>query len=309
MRPSIPLNRRFRLLLLTLLLAFGSGPAALAHAAPDGNARIATWLFAQQVGAQHTICVGDDVQLRVLVIKQVDVPGRGLVPYRLAGQTITAHTIGDAGTVSPGSARTVASANPPGAAYFSFHAERAGTASVIFNATVDPRVFLGLSIGGQALKTDLTLTVEDCKYRLTTLSTWRVPGEANLTFVARISIAGMVEDGGGHYSGTARVQWTASAGVVGDCSGTVPPDSQATATVQVVGRNDLVLNLLYDTANVPLVVDCKETGGTRDVTVTPDEVETNYPILGGRSTLGQILRGPEDQPGTIKIRLTRASGE
>lgn len=311
---AMRLARRRLWVVVTLALAIGSAgqtQTPLAQAAPPGDASIGIWLTAEQVGAKHTICPGDQVVIRVMVLKKVEVEGRGPVLGRLPGVEVGASVVGqsDVGRVSPAKNSTSLKSDPVGATYFTFAAEKPGTVAVVFKGKVNVLAVLGLELSSNTVKADVTLTVEDCKYQISAISRWRVPGEAHLTLVARIKIAGMVEDGGGHYRGTARVQWIVFAGQVGDCTGTLPPDSQAEATGQVFGPDEFVVDVSYDTAIVPLAIDCKGAGGNMEFPLTPDPVTLTVPTTGGNETLAQILRGPEDTPGTVVIIVKRAKGQ
>jgi hypothetical protein len=264
----------------------------------------------QPVGARRTLCVGDEIQLRALVYQRVGQEG----DYALGtvvGIPITGAVVGSGGvgSLSPGSTTTRLNANPPGAAYFGFKAEKPGTVILTFQARVNRVAVFGLELRGDTLKTETLLQIEDCKYRVSLNSRWQVPGEANLALRARVSFAGMVEDGGGHYSGTARVQWVVVAGQVGDCQGTLPPDSTASLTGQVYGPDEFVIDVDFDPAQVPIQVDCRGTGGTRTVEITPAPVTFIVPATGGNLTLVQELRGPPTPPGQVSIRVQRAAGQ
>ena len=307
---SVPSAARRWLALIVVALALGASGLSAAQAAPGGAGNITAWLQAEQVGARRTLCVGDTVQVRVRVLTRVGVEG-SYAWGRVLGINIAAAVVGSGGvgSISPPSSQTSASSNPPGAVYFAFKAEKTGTVIVAFRGRVNAVTFLGLPVSGDVIRTQILFQVEDCKYRFTAMSRWRVPGEANLSLVARIVIAGLVEDGGGHYRGTARVQWFTAASQVGDCSGTLPPDSQAEVTGQVYGPEEFVIDIDFDTANIPLSIDCQGAGGNMTVPVTPSAVTFTLPATGGDFSDQQILKGPENTPGTITVHVQRATGQ
>jgi hypothetical protein len=230
---------------------------------------------------------------------------------QLAGVEVAASIVGSGGvgSISPPSSYTSLTSHPPGAAYFSFKAEKPGSVIVAFNAHISTLTFLGRPVTGNTIGTQRLLTVEDCKYRVSLFSRWRVPGEAPVTILAKVHIAGMVEDGGGHYSGTARVQWAAQAGAVGDCQGSLLPDSQATVTGQVYGPEELVVDVNYDTSSAPINIDCDGVSGTMPYTLTPDPLTFSVSASGGQLTLAHLLRGPGDIPGTVVVIVKRAQGQ
>jgi hypothetical protein len=196
---------------------------------------------------------------------------------------------------------------PPATTYFTFKAENPGTVSVLFKAQVNPLSFLGLDVGGQALRADTTFTVEDCKYRVTATSHWRVPGEANIAIMARIVIAGMVEAGPGKYRGQARVQWYVSTSQYGDCSGSIPPESQGQVDGTLVDPEHMIIDVTYETAIVTLMVDCKGAGGNRPVQLTPETVSFVIPPFGGNRTQPHGLSGPEYMIGSVTSIVQRVT--
>jgi hypothetical protein len=300
------LGRRLALLLLALVMG-SAGQAPTAQSAPPSrDGQIGIWLVADQVGARRTLCVGDEVQIRLTAYRAVQADGR-VLSSRLAGINVEASMAGRTGigSVRPGNSVTRVSGTPPGTTYFTFKAENPGTASVLFTAQVNPISFLGLAVGGQSLRADITLTVEDCKYRVTATSRWRVPGEANIAIVARIVIAGMVEVGPGQYRGQARVQWYVATGQVGDCSGSIPPESQGQVDSTLVDPQHMLVDVTYETALVTLAVDCKETAGSRLVQLTPETVSFVIPPLGGNRTQAHGVSGPEYMIGTVTASVQR----
>jgi hypothetical protein len=280
-----------------------------AGAAPSATS-LSVYLSVQVIGAQRTLCVGDEIQLRAQVFQRVGQEGDYALG-KVVGIPITGAVVGSGGvgSLTPASSLTRLNTNPPGAAYFAFKAEKPGTVILTFQARVNRVAVLGLELRSDTLKTETLLQIEDCKYRVSLISRWQVPGEANLALRARVSFAGMVEDGGGHYAGTARVQWVVVAGQVGDCQGTLPPDSTASLTGQVFGPDEFVIDVDFDPAQVPIQVDCRGTGGTRTVEITPAPVTFIVPTTGGNVTQSQELRGPPTPPGQVSIRVQRAASQ
>lgn len=299
--------RALPIFLLALAIG-GAGPASLALAA--GRTSIGVWLVAEQVGAKRTICVGDDVAFRLTVQKRIGVEGSYALRL-LAGVNVAASVVGSGGVghITPANGATQLWTDPPGGAYFTFTADKPGTVILQFVARVNQATFLGIPVSGDSVRTQALVQVEDCKYQISATSHWTVPGPAKIRLMARIVVAGMVEDGGGHYSGTARVQWIASASQVGDCQGTLPPDSQAQVIGQIDGPDAFIVDISYDTATVPLVMDCKGVGGTMQVQITPAPVTLTVLPTGGQLPLAQVLHGPEDTTGSVVVIVKRAKGQ
>jgi hypothetical protein len=298
-------------MVLALMLA-SAGPAPSAQAAPRGDVTINISLTATQVGVPHTICVGDRVEFRVQVIRTVVVDNLIDVVMPLPAVEVSATVFGGTGSITPSTATISSISAVPGSATFTFKAEEVGVAGLVFSAQVDPSAALGvpfLGLGGNRVSAASELTVEDCTYRVRANSRWRVPGEAHITITATIDIAGMVEESDGRYRGTARVQWRAFAGAVGDCSGTLTPESQAEVRGIINNVGDLSVEFEYQTATLKLVVDCGEAGGTRDIRITPQSVLDTVAIEGGSIQKLQSLNGPQRVEGRLTGSVTRITGK
>ena len=294
---------------LLLALVIGSaGLTSMAQAAD--NASIGVWLQAEQVGARRTICVGDSVELRLTAWKRVGARMSDSM-RRLAGLDIAASVVGSdgVGSISPASRATSLASNPISTTFFAFKAEKPGTAILSFTARVNQVVFLGLVVSGNTVKVQVRIQVQDCEFQVLATSTWAVPGEAGLTLMARIEFAGVALMPGesDRYRGEARVQWIVVAGQVGNCQGTLPPDSRAEVHIFPGRRDRITVDVSYDTATVPLVVDCGAAGGTRDVQITPDPLTFIVPRAGGQQKLSHLLRGPQDTDGRafLVVRSTQ----
>jgi len=303
---------------LALVLAIGIAgqtQTPRVQAAPAGDASIGIWLYAEQVGGKRTLCVGDVVVIRVSVLKRIGVEGEYMLG-RLVGVEVGAFVDGSGvGTISPAKITTTMASDGIGAAYFTFSAKRPGTTTVVLQGKVNTRVLLGLEFGGNTVTAAVPLTVEDCKYKVTAISRWRVPGPANLNMVALISSAGMTEVGGGRYEGIARVEWTITAGQVGDCiPQSVTTSSQAELNGQVFGPEEFIVDVAYLPAMISLPVYCVGSGGgvasgSTPVQMTPDPVTLSVPASGGGDRREQILKGPQPTSGSVVIFVRRATGQ
>ncbi len=200
------------------------------------------------------------------------------------------------------------SGSPIGATYFSFKADRVGVALITFTSRVNQLQFLGMPVLGYDVRTIKTLDVQDCKYRVSVSSFWQVPGPANINIYAKIEIAGMVDAGGGSYTGEAAVQWETFVAQVEDCQGTIPPESQAHVVGQVLD-DDMTLTVTYDAAPVAIAVNCG-ISGVQNVTLTPATLSL-VPIAteGGSARRAQILGGPGNDPGDAIIILQPAASQ
>ena len=182
-------------------------------------------------------------------------------------------------------------------------------AIIRFTSRVNQLNFFGLSVLGSDVSRIKTLNIEDCKYRLTVTSLWQVPGPAQINVLAKIEIAGLVDQGDGRYTGNAAVQWEVIAGQVGDCQGTIPPESQAQVVGQVLD-DDMNLDVTYDTATVGIVVNCQGVGGVQNVSLTPAHLTlVSIATAGGATRVPQILAGPGNDPGEAVLILQPVSSQ
>ena len=253
--------------------------------------------------AGGTICVGDRVRFEAHVRWDLDFLLAGnVLGNSLTGLTYTAFYDNQLGTVSPAS---VTARWPRRTAIFVFTAQRPGTGAIVFETIVNRDSIFGVEVGGRRLVTTAPIRVEDCAYRVTTISRWTVPGEANIVIRAHMADAGLAYDDTGRLTGTGTVQWEITAGRVGDCTGNVTAfNSNVELTGDVDGDN-LLLDLAYDSALGRITVFCGF-GGPVPVELLPATLTLPVPILGGGlRTPHQLLR-PEPQGGETTILVTRS---
>jgi hypothetical protein len=292
-------RNRIRAWLATLsaaLLLAGLAGSGLASATPARDASLRSWMDVSLAGVKRTICVGDHVALRVVVWKGT---GRWGAMRQLAGVPVSASASGGAGTVAPTSIVTSLGAGSNA----TFTAAKAGTADITFTGAVQSAEFLGYQVSGSTVRSVVRLTVEDCKYRLTATSRWRIPGAAQLAVLARVEMAGVVLVDG-KYTGTGRVQWIVNAGTVGTCDGTLPPESQVTVTGFPAARGAkerITWDLEYGIAPLKISIDCRGAAGVINVQMQPDPLTEILPVAGGAKSGGQVLRLPSGDQGSFVL--------
>ena len=303
--------RRLWVVVLLVPVLGSMGWSRPVGAAPAGNATVGIGLFAQRVKAEQTICAGDKVAIRARVMKRIGVDGSYSL-VTLLGEEINAYVDGSGvGSISPSKSTSGLNSRPAGAAYFTFSAEKSGSTTVVFQAKVNQRSFLGVTFSGDTDTTALPLKVENCRYRVTSFSRWHVQGDAEIKVIAQIQDAGMAEDGGGHYTGTADVSWVIVPGQVGTCSATATtPGSRAELNGQVYGPEEFTVNLKFLPASVTLNVDCGDGAvGTFPIELIPDSLTVSIPAAGGSERQAQQLQGVEPTVGSIVVIVKRAAGD
>ncbi len=288
-------RRRWVVAALALALAVGSaGQLPRTQAAAAANTSIDFWLEAEQLGGKHTICVGDKVSIRVSLWRDIGVDLEP-VSARWAGANVEASVDGSGvGTISPAKATTTLEGDVAGSTVFTFSAKAPGTTIVRFQAKVNQLWLLGLGLGGDTIRGSVPLTVEDCVYKVTTISRWVVPMApeiGDLTYVALMTDAGMTAatDFPAHWTGAGSVTWTISPATApaGDCTGTFTPGSPTAAKLDalVAEKVKLDLDVSYDDMVVADFVDCIEASWTFHWKMSPEPGRFRPSIVGGAVTM------------------------
>lgn len=275
---------------LVLALAIGSmGPSAPVQAAPAGDTIISFSLKASYAASQSRICAGDNVLINVTVLSQVqpevDAPGDELTPLptRLTGIRVTA-SVRDTfiGTVAfPERETGWTSGDSPGVAPFVFHAKNPGRTTISFEARIPTQWFLGLVYRQDIAAGELDVTVEQCQYKVTTISTFR----AGMTSVGTIDETIITLDEAGRFEGGANVTWVTSM-----ICGISSPIQTSTATLvaEMIG-GDLKVEVIFDPSS-------SIGGGNCGVAVTTSNIATLSPLTitvpswGGSATKAQTVK-------------------
>jgi len=293
-------GRKIAVVMVLVVGAVVTMGASVPAARSDG-ASLRAWVQVQFVGAPRTLCVGDTFAFRATVWKGTATWGS---MSAATGATISATAASGAGTISPSSGVSSLRSMPPSAVTFIYTAVAPGTDIVEVLGTVDAAQFLGLEMGGTTVRRQFRLEVVDCEYRISVTSKWRVPGEAHLAIVAKIELAGISADPDDRWSGTARVQWSVTLGQVGDCNGTLSPESQA-RVVGVRGRRGTITwDVEYDAATAQIAIDCGKAGKTMKVTMLPVPLTFGLAAEGGAKTEPHILAKPGGDTGTATISVS-----
>jgi hypothetical protein len=198
----------------------------------------------------------------------------------------------------------------PDEAEFLIFGKHAGRTQIVFTAPVSrlETETLDGPIGTNMVDSTVTVVVRNCKATVHSLSEWHVPGEANIMIVATIDGAVMLADDQGHFTGSGTVNWTGSAGQVGDCSGAIEiGSSQVDLTGDTDDSGQIALQMNYQPAVAILTDDCNGAGGSIQQTLTPDALAFSMPDSGGAITQTQGV-SPEGT-GIATIILTLEEDE
>ena len=313
----------WRRVMLALLLAFliGSvGQMPLAQAAPPA-AEVRYSLIAYKLKRDTTICVGDDVPIRIRVSRATFVGSQGDNVQDIPGAHIEASMSNPGiGTLHPISIYTGWDSNDPGGAVYKFHASKVGRTTINFKGTINhiwwPAI-LGLpkAIDRRDFVEDqVQIEVQECQYKVTTISHWKVPGEANVQIEATLDGAGLTDDGTGlHYNGNGSVTWHLTGGQVEDC---VPQSVTTTSQAELVGERDgdlLIVDITYLIAAISIPVYCVRDGevasGSMPVDLLAEPVSFTVPGSGGGVRETHVLQWPEPEEGFVVAIVKQVTGQ
>jgi hypothetical protein len=183
-------------------------------------------------------------------------------------------------------------------AKFTLKAKKPGSSTLYFEGLVQ----------GEYVSYDLPIRVIACKFKVTTISEWSVPGPAGI-HVTAISDDAEVKsaDEQSPLTGSTSVNWVVSVGAVGGCSETIDVGSSRVEWNGTVDDSDqLALNGTYQTAAGALDALCvgasgESTTGNMSIELTPDPLLIGMSASGGSTSQSQILQGPEATSGLVTI--------
>lgn len=292
-----PLWRRVFIALALAITVGSAGQTPPAQAAPAG-AKYAYFVFATiQGGENATICVGDNMPISVNVVR---------ASTDIQPDSLNISGIWVAGLVQdPGIGKLIIDRKKtgfdyeqPGTAGFIFHADKPGKTTLFFNAEIHyyKSTILKWIYGPAktAVSNLVSVKVEDCKFKVTATSHWKLNG---VNFEAFIVEAELTADAPDHYTGKATVNWVISLSPGDPCPSVATSTSKADMTgVMDADGKQLVVDVAYqlwDTYWVYYIWDTliSECSGRSEshMLYTPDPLTLKLPASGGSLTLSQVL--------------------
>lgn len=302
--------RRMRIIVVLTLILGIAGQTRPAQATPASSSGIGVWIYAQKVGGQGTICKGDKVPIRVRVLKRIGIEGE-YTAGMLYGEEVSAFVDrSGVGSISPAKRTTRLESQPIGSTNFTFTAEKAGTTTIVFQAKVNKRVYLGMEVGGNTIITPMEMTVEKCEFKVDMFGHWKVPGEANVHIYARFKDVGMFEDGEGHYTGKGSASWVMAFGAVGDCMATIPSiTSEAELSGNVNGPEEFFIDLKLQPVSVTMTINCGEETQTLPIKLTVNGTQFLVSAYGGYAREYQQIDWDGPAEGTIVLMVRRTGAQ
>jgi hypothetical protein len=316
---AVRLVRRRRSAVAIMILGFGLvlgsvvlSPVAQADLAH--SARLGYFMIAKNISGSSTICVGDRVTLTVRVQRASFTGNQGDNVQDVPGVVIRGTVQNPAiGTLSQLDNVTGWNSSYPGTADYVFSARKAGRTRVNFEGQINQiwslsKYFRRNPIVNRRdfVSDSLSVTVADCRFKVSAVSQWKIKGPAKIRLRAVIDEAPLIGDPQGHYTGSASVKWSAGISAVGDCSGALTVDDR---TAMMSGDMDnasglLKVTITYLPTTAALDSNCKGANASWTISVAPDPVSFVTTADGGVSTQAHMLRGPENMPGRVQIDVT-----
>jgi hypothetical protein len=291
---KLSLPRRSTIISVVLVLTIANAGLILpAQAAPISATEFRFFMSARKLKGNATICVGDEVPIHVKVMRaeMVGDPAnmgyvQGMPGVRIDGSVTDAGI----GTLTWTTIYTGWDFNDPAGADFKFHADKAGMTTINFTGKINHIWWASKYLIGLPPLTDrrdfvtgqVDITVEECQYKVTAISTFSVPG---VRLKAVILDAGLVLDTDSRFKGKATVTWVGGPVSMFGCNGTM---EVAPSQVELVGTkspgqyaNQLTVEVAYSDASLTHIYDCKPGSVEIHPTEHPDPIIFSVPLSGG----------------------------
>jgi len=261
------------------------------------------------------ICVGESVKFYVSVKRTIDEYKSSKFSTPKEDDVTAANVEGEVldtkiGKISPASRETNFKTGDSPNAIFTFRAIKKGETDIVFKTVINT-FWIGKNGPTETLDKDykvnkqfVKVTVKQCKFKVSVNSKWSIPGEANLSYVAEVNEAKVTGDEQGHFTGSAKVNWTSNAGGVENCSGTSTVEPSPVNITGDMNQNDEIeLTFTFQSAQNTIAAKCGDASGSTKISLTPDSLKLAVTSDGGASSQSQALRGPETISGTAFIDI------
>jgi len=316
--------RAFCIALVLVLTAESMLQIAPAHAAPPADT-IRYRLLARKLKGDATVCIDDDVPIKVRVVSAEQTGNQFDNVQTISGAVVDATmSPGGIGTLSPRLAYTGRGTLAPGEIDYNFHAVKEGSTTITFEGTVlygavkNAILRLGKALGiysqnffGPRVFNQIEIKVEKCNYKVTSISKWVSTGQVQVKIDATITNCGLIDDGSGKtFKGECSVDWSVSGSQMVDCNG---PRSTTTSQATVSGErneDDLKVKVEIQEANIEFKVHCEgDDGGVIDdglpVQMKAAPVSFTVPVSGGAGREDQVLQAVETVSGYMVAGVWR----
>ena len=317
MNPVPDWRNVFVAMILALALV-GAGQSPQAQAAQDNPADV---YFEVSANPQNppTLCVNQKLNIYVSINKNItkviNDRAYNLPRGEVTGVQVNGRVSNDVGILAPehtpgsydlaslgvGQADFLFTAKKPGRTTLTFTADVPGTWTGATEAAVSGRSY-------RAKKAEIQVRVVRCKFKVTTIGEWRVPGPANLHIAATSGDAEVkAEEAQSAFSGSTTVNWVASIADIIDCKSILTiGSSQVSWTGTMNDADQLTLNGTYQPAagsqsTICIGQDGGVATGNPQYQLTADPLQISIASSGGVVRQSQVLQGPEATPGFVTI--------
>jgi hypothetical protein len=242
------------------------------------------------------VCVHDDgafvtrVERRVSYVRNGRQTLIGGLTRDMEGVVIHANTASDVISLDEDS-RVTGLDGPSSENFAIFHDEgiHAGVASVHLRADIAAVRDLGWLGILEDSESDVDVTVRDCDFVISIISTFVLDGPAELTFGTAIVAVPLTRSDDGEYRQSVDVGWYSWASGVGDCNGTLGArHSEAAIFGHLDGGGVLHLQVKYEPFHVQLSANC----GGFQTDVTPSTLELDVDSHGDSGSVDHSLSSP-----------------
>lgn len=295
-RPSSS-NVRWRLLLVATLLApalgaVGADPSEAASARGSSSTKY-SMIATRTKGNTSTVCVGDDVPIRVRVTRALFVGNQADQPEDIPGARVQA-ALSDpsVGKLNPVDVYTGWNPNDPGAILFNVRALKVGATTVSFKGTIK-QLWWGAKLGLRVVlrrdyvEATVDIRVDDCDYKVTAFSHFSAQG----VVVVGSMEGGLKRGADGSLAGTATMTWSPAIAAAGNCSSTISIQPSEVDLTGDVTDEVLTVDLAYLPAVLTNVGGCPA-GVNAQAQVSPSAVAVSTSALGGGARQPQNLDEP-----------------
>ena len=304
-RNRTPRWRSIFIVLIVALCLGSAGQRSYVHAAPlYSDASI-------KVTGPKTVCAGQKAyySAAVLVTLQIDKGRKPDIKFEMLGIMVEASSSNEGvadflkKSQRAGSAEElvnlVTGKAEPSAAAFTLKAKKEGDTTIWFEA-------FGEDVG-YATSPMMQVKVVNCKFKATTIHSWKIPGQAQGYVGATSNDADVkAADPESPFTGSTSVNWVATVGRVRDCSGVATVGSSKLDWNGTMNDSDqLTLDGNFQTAAGTFDIKCAGGGESFSESMpfefTPDPVRLTISSSGGTVNQSQTLEWEGANPGQITI--------
>ncbi len=281
------------------------GTASRGAASDDPPVRLPQISYRLDVSTASRLCVGRKLTMTAAVVRH-DAPANAqpLVGGILSqqGDVPISATVADPAVLGPAKVLEITgwgNVAPPADAKFTFKANKPGTTSITFKASIAGMRDSGWPGVLADRNVDREVRVRDCWFKVSLASTWQVPGPAGIAVSGGMFEVPMTRTPSGTYEGSGDMKWGAVTASVGTCSGTLTIGTSKVALTGTIDDEGIVtVKAHYDSAPLAIAGTCTNLTST----ATPSSL-----LIEGSAN--SVIRGTVPQSLTAGGQLNAGEAE